>query len=63
MDRKEQIEVISFECIEIGKYYRYILKTMVDGESIQSNLQTEQRLTLEEFLEKAKDGIIRERYR
>ena len=64
MDRKEQIEVVSFECIEVGKYYRYILKTIIDGEPIQANLQTEECcLTLDEFLEKAKDGIIKERYR
>lgn len=64
MDSKEQIEIISYECIKVGKYYRYILKTIIDGEEIQANLQQyDCCLTLNEFMLKAKDGMIKERYR
>jgi hypothetical protein len=64
MDRKEQIEVTSFECIKVEQYYKYILKAILDGEPIQANIQQEDaEMTLEEFLIKAKDGMIKERYR
>lgn len=70
MDREQQIEIISFEhlfvYIDNVKHIRYIMKSMIDNQEIQSNLQMVYDgnvMTKEEFLEKAKEGIIRERYR
>lgn len=64
MDRKEQIEITSFECIKVDKYYRYILKAIIDGKQIQANIQQEDAgMTQQEFLLKAREGMIKERYR
>lgn len=70
MDREPKIEIISFEhlfvYIDNVKHIRYIMKSIVDNESIQSNLQMVYNgniMTKEEFFDKYKNGMIRERYR
>lgn len=70
MDREQQIKITSFEhfIIEIKgvKHIRYVLKTIIDGEQIQCNLQEEYEgfaRSKYEILERAKEGMIKERYR
>jgi hypothetical protein len=70
MDRKSKIEVTSFEhyIIEIDgvKHIRYVMKSIVDGEDIQCNLQEVYKgypITKEGLLERAREGMIKERYR
>ena len=70
MDREQQIEITSFEHFIIDvdgvKHIRYVLKTIVDGESIQCNLQEEYEgfaRSKYEILERAREGMIKERYR
>lgn len=70
MDRKEQIEITSYKYsfvyMDDVKHIRYVMKSMIDNQEIQSNLQMiydGNIMTKEEFLDKAKEGIIRERYR
>lgn len=70
MDRKEQIEITSYKYsfvyMDDVKHIRYVMKSMIDNQEIQSNLQMVYDgniMTKEEFLDKAKEGIIRERYR
>ena len=70
MDREQQIEITSFEHFIINvdgvKHIRYVLKTIVDGESIQCNLQEVYQgfeKSKYEILERAREGMIKERYR
>ena len=70
MDREQQIEITSFEHSIINvdgvKHIRYVLKTIIDGELIQSNLQLVYDgniISKEDFFNKTKDGMIKERYR
>lgn len=70
MDREQQIEVTSFEHFIIDvdgvKYIRYVLKSIVDGESIQCNLQEVYQgfeKSKYEILERAREGMVKERYR
>ena len=70
MDREQQIEIVSYKYsfvyMDDVKHIRYVMKSMIDNQEIQSNLQMVYDgniMTKEEFLEKAKEGIIRERYR
>jgi hypothetical protein len=70
MDREQQIEITSFEHFIIDvdgvKHIRYVLKTIIDGESIQCNLQEVYQgypITKEGFIERAREGMIKERYR
>lgn len=70
MDREQQIKITSFEhytlYVDEVKHIRYVMKSIIDNQEIQSNLQMiydGNVMTKEEFLDKAKEGIIRERYR
>jgi len=70
MDREQQIEVISYEYLFVYvdniKHIRYIMKAIVDNEPIQSNLQLVYDgniISKEDFFNKTKDGMIKERYR
>lgn len=70
MDREQQIEIISYEYLFVYvdniKHIRYIMKAIVDNESIQSNLQLVYDgniISKEDFFNKTKDGMIKERYR
>jgi len=70
MNKNAKIEVTSFEhyIIEIEgvKHIRYVMKSIVDGEDVQCNLQEVYKgypITKEGFLERAREGMIRQRYR
>lgn len=70
MDREQQIEIISYEYLFVYvdniKHIRYIMKAIVDNEPIQSNLQLvydNNIISKEDFFNKTKDGMIKERYR
>jgi uncharacterized protein YqgQ len=70
MDREQQIEIISYEYLFVYvdniKHIRYIIKAIVDNEPIQSNLQLVYDgniISKEDFFNKTKDGMIKERYR
>lgn len=70
MNKEAKIEITSFEHFIIDvdgvKHIRYVLKTIVDGESIQCNLQEVYQgypITKEGFIERAREGMIKERYR
>jgi uncharacterized protein YqgQ len=70
MDREQQIEIISYEYLFVYvdniKHIRYIMKAIVDNEPIQSNLQIVYDgniISKEDFFNKTKDGMIKERYR
>jgi uncharacterized protein YqgQ len=70
MDREQQIEIISYEYLFVYvdniKHIRYIMKAIVDNEPIQSNLQLVYDgniISKEDFFNKTKDGMIKERYR
>ena len=70
MDREQQIKIViykySFVYMDDVKHIRYVMKSMIDNQEIQSNLQMVYDgsiMTKKEFLDKAKEGIIRERYR
>jgi uncharacterized protein YqgQ len=70
MDREQQIEIISYEYLFVYvdniKHIRYIMKAIVDNEPIQSNLQLVYAgniISKEDFFNKTKDGMIKERYR
>jgi hypothetical protein len=70
MNKEAKIEITSFEHSIINvdgvKHIRYVLKTIIDGELIQSNLQLVYDgniISKEDFFNKTKDGMIKERYR
>ena len=70
MNKEAKIEITSFEHFIIDvdgvKHIRYVLKTIVDGEPIQCNLQEVYQgylITKEGFIERAREGMIKERYR
>lgn len=70
MNKETKIKITSFEhytlYVDEVKHIRYVMKSIIDNQEIQSNLQIiydGNVMTKEEFLEKAKEGIIRERYR
>ena len=70
MDREQQIEIISYEYLFVYvdniKHIRYIMKAIVDNEPIQSNLQLVYDgniISKEDFFNKTKDGMVKERYR
>jgi hypothetical protein len=70
MDREQQIEIISYEYLFVYvdniKHIRYIMKAIVGNEPIQCNLQEVYQgypITKEGFIERAREGMIKERYR
>jgi hypothetical protein len=70
MNKEAKIEITSFEHSIINvdgvKHIRYVLKSIIDGELIQSNLQLVYDgniISKEDFFNKTKDGMIKERYR
>lgn len=70
MDREQQIEIVSYKYsfvyMDDVKHIRYVMKCIIDNQELQCNLQMiydGNVMSKYEFLEKAKDGIIRERYR
>ena len=70
MNKEAKIEITSFEHFIIDvdgvKQISYVLKTIVDGEPIQCNLQEVYQgypITKEGFIERAREGMIKERYR
>lgn len=70
MNKEPQIEIISYEYLFVYvdniKHIRYIMKAIVDNEPIQSNLQLVYDgniISKEDFFNKTKDGMIKERYR
>jgi hypothetical protein len=70
MNKEAKIEITSFEHFIINvdgvKHIRYVLKTIIDGEPIQCNLQEVYQgfeKSKYEILERARDGMIKERYR
>ena len=70
MNKEAKLEITSFEHFIINvdgvKQIRYVLKTIVNGESIQCNLQEVYQgfeKSKYEILERAREGMIKERYR
>lgn len=69
MDRKEQIKITSFEhfiiYVDGVKHIRYVLKTIIDNQPIQCNLQERWKGAKGkyEILKRVEKGMIKERYR